>query len=78
MASTKNHFPGDLIGTLRDYFRIGKSGVRLKNNAGVLEVRNAGDSADIKLKALTLELSNGSSNVGKVQRRRFGGSACLC
>ena len=33
----------DLAGTLGGFFRLGLSGVRLKNNAGNLAVRNSGD-----------------------------------
>ncbi len=36
----------DIFGTTVGYLRLGLTGVRLKNSAGVLAVRNAGDSAD--------------------------------
>lgn len=36
----------NLAGTVLGYIRLGLSGVRLKNSAGSLSVRNAGDSAD--------------------------------
>jgi len=35
----------NLVGTMQAYFRIGASGPRLKNNSGVLDIRNADDSA---------------------------------
>lgn len=41
----------DLAGTFLSYFRIGKTGPRLKNNSGALNVRNSGDSADANLTA---------------------------
>jgi hypothetical protein len=57
-----NEFLSRLIGTLQNYFKIGgSSGIRLKNNSGVLQVRNAGDSADAGLKASALTLSAGAS-----------------
>jgi type IV secretory pathway VirJ component len=61
-----NTMLGDLIGTLRDYFRIGKAGPRLKNNAGVLEVRNSGDSADANAKVAAIVISGGTPTAGKV------------
>lgn len=36
---------GNIAGTALGYFRLGLSGVRIKNDAGTLSVRNAGDSA---------------------------------
>lgn len=50
----------DILGTSAAYFRIGLSGVRLKNNAGNLEVRNAADAADAELKASKLTASGDS------------------
>lgn len=51
----------DLWGTTKAYFKIGGStGVRLKNNAGNLEVRNTGDSADA---AVTTSKVNVSGDV---------------
>lgn len=41
----------DLVGTAKDFFRIGFTGVRLKNSSGVLEIRNSGDTADAPIKA---------------------------
>ncbi len=56
----------DLIGTAQSYFRIGFSGVRLKDVAGNLQVRNSGDTADANLKASLLQLSGGSPALNKV------------
>ena len=39
----------DLVGTTRSFFRIGFAGPRLKNAAGTLAVRNAGDTADAEI-----------------------------
>ena len=41
----------DLVATFKSYFRIGKTGPRLKNNGGALNVRDAGDTADAALTA---------------------------
>lgn len=46
-------FPG-LLGTSRGFFRIGFTGPRLKNTAGNLVVRNAGDTADADIVANTV------------------------
>jgi hypothetical protein len=55
----------DLLGTLNSYFRIGGpvSGVRLKNNSNVLEVKDATDAAYVAATAAQL---NATSNVGLV------------
>lgn len=47
----------DLFGTTKAFFRLGVGGVRLKNNAGNLDVRNSGDSADAAVTASKLNLS---------------------
>jgi hypothetical protein len=39
----------DLLGTTRAYFKLGISGVRLKNSSGNLAVRNSVDSADAEI-----------------------------
>jgi hypothetical protein len=44
-----NKIIADLVGTMRDTFRIGS--VRLKNVSGVVTARNAADSADAAIKA---------------------------
>ena len=47
----------NLTATLSSFFRIGgSSGIRLKNNSGALDVRNAGDSAYANLHAAALDL----------------------
>jgi hypothetical protein len=47
----------DLLGTLRSSFKIGITGVRLKNSTGNLVVRNSGDSADAEVTASKLSVS---------------------
>lgn len=47
----------DLLGTTSSFFRIGLSGVRLKNSSGNLLVRNAGDSADAEVTASKVNIS---------------------
>ena len=47
----------DLAGTLGGFFRLGLSGVRLKNNAGNLAVRNSGDTADAEITAAKANIS---------------------
>jgi hypothetical protein len=57
------HLFADLIGTTLSYFRIGKTGPRLKDNSGALEVRNSGDTADV---AVTADQFKASSDTGLV------------
>ncbi|NBR01110.1 MAG: hypothetical protein EBT79_13365 [Actinobacteria bacterium] len=40
-----------LAGTFQSTFQIAKGGAKLKNNSGVIEIRNAGDSAYANVKA---------------------------
>lgn len=47
----------DLLGTLGSYFKLGISGVRLKNSSGNLLVRNSGDSGDAEITASKLNVS---------------------
>jgi hypothetical protein len=47
----------DLLGTLGSSFRIGLAGVRLKNLAGNLALRNSGDTADAALTASSVNVS---------------------
>lgn len=57
----------DFIGLVSGYIRLGLSGVRLKNNSGVLDVRNAGDSAYANVAANRVSLvdpANPSRAVG--------------
>lgn len=55
----------DLLGTVNSFFRIGgpTAGVRLKNVSGVLEVKDAGDTAYAQA---TASQHNSTSNVGLV------------
>lgn len=63
----------DLLGTTRAYFKIGgTTGVRLKNNAGNLEVRNTGDSADA---AVTTSKVNVSGDVIDINSDAAGSGA---
>jgi len=57
MAIGKDRFISDAIGTFRDYWRIGKTGVRLKNVAGVLEVKNAADTLDAPVKVSSIQIA---------------------
>lgn len=50
----------DLLGTTRSFFRLGLSGVRLKDSSGNLVVRNAGDSADAEVTASKVNVSGNS------------------
>lgn len=50
----------DLLGTTKSYFKIGLTGVRLKNSAGNLLVRNTGDSADSEITASKVNVSGES------------------
>ena len=61
----------DLVGTATGYFRLGLTGVRLKNSGGNLLVRNAGDSADaelttskVKVSGNVLELNSDAAGAG--------------
>lgn len=47
----------DLLGTTAAYFKLGLSGVRLKNSGGNLLVRNTGDSADAEITAAKANIS---------------------
>lgn len=47
----------DLIGTTGAFFKLGLSGVRLKNSAGNLLIRNTGDSADANITAALVSVS---------------------
>lgn len=53
----------DILGTTKSFFRIGKTGPRLKDVSGDLSVRNSGDTADVEITAKTL---NASDDVGLV------------
>lgn len=47
----------DLLGTLSSYFKIGLTGVRLKNSSGNLLIRNTGDSADAEITVSKINIS---------------------
>lgn len=47
----------DLVATSKSFFKIGLSGVRLKNVTGNLVVRNTGDSADAEVTASKVNIS---------------------
>jgi hypothetical protein len=72
MATTKNRWFSDLVGTMRD-FRIGFTGVRLKNVAGALSLRNAADTLDASIKLSALQMTN-SPGVGKIMRSDASGN----
>ena len=57
------HLFADLIGTTLNFFRIGKTGPRLKDDSGNLAVRDSGDTADVEV---TASQFNASSDVGLV------------
>ena len=62
----------DLLGTTKAYFKIGTTGVRLKNNAGDLVIRNTGDSADA---AITTSKVNMSGDVLDINSDAAGSGA---
>ena len=51
----------NLVGTVFSSFRLGFTGVRLKDVAGVLQIRNSADSADAALKASAIQLVTGAA-----------------
>lgn len=65
------HLFADLIGTTLGYFRIGKSGPRLKDNTGELRIRNSADSADV---AVTADQYKATGDVGLVINSGAAGS----
>lgn len=69
-----------LAGTMRSIFQVGgPSGVSLKHNAGVLQVRNAADSAhaDTTAKSLTVLATNASNGVNLTAPAGLGASVNL-
>lgn len=64
MATTKDRWLADAIGTLRGYWRIGTT--RLKDVSGVLQIRNSVDTLDVGLKASALQLSGLSPAAGDI------------
>lgn len=65
------HLFADLIGTTLGYFRIGKTGPRVKDNSGALDVRNSADSAFVDV---TADQFNAASDVGLVINSDAAGS----
>jgi hypothetical protein len=57
-----NEWISRFVGTLQSYFRIGSSGPRLKDNSGVLDVRNSGDTAWATTKVHTIHLSGSNAS----------------
>jgi hypothetical protein len=53
----------DLLGTTKAYFKLGLTGVRLKNDSGNLAVRNTGDSADAAITASKVNVSGDSIDI---------------
>lgn len=47
----------NLVGTTSAFFRLGLTGVRLKDNSGNLSVRNTGDTADAEITASKVNVS---------------------
>lgn len=47
----------DLVGTVGSFFKLGISGVRLKNSSGNLLIRDTGDSADAEVTASKVNIS---------------------
>jgi hypothetical protein len=53
----------DLIGTTKGYLRLGLTGVRLTNNAGNLEVKNAAGNADAAITASAINVSGNTVTI---------------
>jgi hypothetical protein len=72
-----NRIISDLIGTIRTYFKIAT--VRLKDASGVLEVRNAGDTAYAQANAHTVNIagSNASNKVSLTAPAGLSGNVSL-
>lgn len=68
-----------LIGTLQDYLRIGLAGIRIVNNSGMAQIKNAGGTAFVNLGAHTLEVqgSNASNKVSLTAPAGLGGNVAL-
>jgi hypothetical protein len=50
----------DLLGTTKSFFKLGLTGVRLKNTTGNLFIRNTGDTADAEVTASKVNVSGES------------------
>ena len=64
----------NLVGTIFSSFRLGFTGVRIKDVSGVLQIRNSGDTADANLKAAAIQLVTGAA-VDKVLTSDASGNA---
>ncbi len=53
----------DLLGTTKGYFRLGLTGVRLTNNAGNLDVKNAAGNADAAITASAVNVSGNTVTI---------------
>lgn len=53
----------DLVGTTKEYIRVGLAGFRLKNSSGNMLVRNAGDSADAEVTASKVNVSGNALEI---------------
>jgi hypothetical protein len=62
----------DIVGSVKGYFRLGLTGVRLKNSSGHLAVRNPGDSADAEVTASKINISG---NVLEINSDAVGSGA---
>lgn len=72
-----NRVLSDLIGTIRTYFKIAT--VRLKDTSGVLEVKNAGDTAYVQENVHTLGIagSNASNKITLAAPAGLAGNVAL-
>lgn len=68
----------DLLGTVRSSLQLGIGGVRIKNNTGAIEARNAADTAYATIKAALyatygddFELNSGATNSGENWKYTF-------
>ena len=68
---------GNIAGTVTGYLRLGLSGVQLKNDAGALSVRNAGDSAVADAKFGAWLNTDGSENYKCRAWVNFNGSGTV-
>ena len=60
----------NLAGTVLGYFRLGLTGVRLKNSAGELAVRTAGDTADAKVQIADGTAANHAVSKGQLDTKQ--------
>lgn len=67
----------NLAGTVLGYIRLGLTGVRLKNSAGELAVRNAGDTADAKIQIANGTAANHAVTKGQQDDIGYGAVGCI-